>query len=209
MVCGVNDGAHGWTRARTLQPAPTRLPAAAPLSLSPHPALCLLTPARSPQLEAHLVVALAGGAVGHGVGAHLRTHRCSTRFSPSAAAHAPRHARAAHCSTALRSSRAARPSASAPSTRRTSLAISIWRLARSGRAMEVPSRYTPSYVELALRYRRYRAAAAGSCQAGTRIGTQQAVAGSPRATPETAGTGPHRNMGKTKSRTNSSRRSSM
>ena len=37
--------------------------------------------------------------------------------------------------------------ASAP----TCLAISIWRLAISGRAMEVPSRYTPSYSAFALR----------------------------------------------------------
>jgi hypothetical protein len=31
----------------------------------------------------------------------------------------------------------------------TSLAISIWRLAISGRAIEVPSRYSPSYSALA------------------------------------------------------------
>ena len=36
--------------------------------------------------------------------------------------------------------------ASAP----TCLAISIWRFAMSGRAMEVPSRYTPSYSAFAL-----------------------------------------------------------
>ena len=99
----------------------------------------------SPQLKANLVVSLSSGSVGHRISAHLLCY-----FYLALGDQRPRDRGTQQVHPLVQRVRPASISRGWFELSN-SFPNSIWRLAISGRAIEVPSRYTPSYSEFALR----------------------------------------------------------